>query len=97
MSAREKFEAWFYASKYAQVVNPSSCDMQRGWDAWQAAEAESAAEIADLRRQLEDARKALATCETGGYCDVDGDFCKTYWFDEALVKAAINVAMKEQK
>ena len=57
MSEREKFEAWFYASKYAQVVNPSAGDVQRSWDPWRAAKSDSAAEIAALKAQLEEARK----------------------------------------
>lgn len=33
----EAFDRWFYASKYAQLVTPNSGDVQRAWDAWQAA------------------------------------------------------------
>lgn len=35
--SREAFEAWWYASKYAQVVIPSQPAMQVAWDGWQAA------------------------------------------------------------
>ena len=33
---RAKFEAWFYASKYAQVAAPTAAATQACWDGWQA-------------------------------------------------------------
>lgn len=38
---------------------------------------------------LQQAVEALKTCDQGGYRDVDGDWCKTYWYDVEKVKAAI--------
>jgi len=49
---RAEFEAWFYASKYAQVTIPTAGDVQRAWDAWQAATAVERAEIDRLNRAL---------------------------------------------
>lgn len=39
--------------------------------------------------ELERLRVAIKSCKTGGYRDIDGDFRKTWWFDEKLVSAAI--------
>lgn len=40
---------------------------------------------------------ALKSCRTGGYRDVDGDYAKTWWFDEALVKAALAALAQPQE
>lgn len=48
--------------------------------------AQDDAALIDLIRQ---AKVALDTCAIGGYRDIDGDKHKTWWFDEAQIKAAI--------
>ena len=53
MTDREEFEAWFFSSKYAQVVNPSAGDVQRGLDAWQACAAIKQRRIDELEAQLD--------------------------------------------
>lgn len=40
--------------------------------------------------------EALESCSVGGHPDIDGDFRKTRWFDEKLVKAALALARAEQ-
>ena len=45
--SREAFEAWFVASKYAQVVIPTEGDIQRAWDAWQASRKAALLEAAE--------------------------------------------------
>ena len=38
---------------------------------------------------------ALETCKTGGYRDIDGDWCKRQVFDEPAVAEAIAIMRKE--
>ena len=38
---------------------------------------------------------ALETCKTGGYRDIDGDWCKRQVFDEPAVAEAIAIIRKE--
>ena len=38
---------------------------------------------------------ALETCKTGGYRDIDGDWCKRQVFDEPAVAEAITIMRKE--
>lgn len=45
---------------------------------------------------LRQAVEALETCATGGYRDVDGDWCVTHWYDKAKVDAAI-AALQEPR
>jgi hypothetical protein len=45
MSSKEQFEAWFYASKYAQVAPPTKAAEQAAWDGWQASRAELVVEL----------------------------------------------------
>lgn len=55
MSEREKFEAWYYGDKGLAAEYSGLLDGT--WKAWKAAKADSAAEIAALRTELEQARK----------------------------------------
>lgn len=48
MTEREQFEAWFYASKYAQVTFPKEPFKQTAWDAWQASRRAALTEAATL-------------------------------------------------
>ena len=64
MTEREAFEAWFYASKYAQVTIPSKGDVQRGWDTWQACAALKDKRIAELAQELAAIRQQCADEDT---------------------------------
>jgi len=49
-----------------------------------------AADIERMVAVLREAREALITCKTGGYRDIDGDWCERRWFDDKLTSAAIS-------
>ncbi len=46
---------------------------------------------------MKQAREALESCQTGGYCDIDGDFRKTWHFDEKLVEEALAVLQQAEQ
>lgn len=53
----------------------------------------------ELLNALKLAQDALATCRSGGYTDVDGDYITTHHFDNKLVdkaKAAVASALDIQ-
>ena len=47
------------------------------------------------RALLEQALEALLTCRTGGYCDIDGDFAVTYYYDADKVTPTIDAIRAE--
>lgn len=70
MSSREEFEAWFYASKYAQVAPPTKAAEQAAWDGWQASRAALVVELPKViidddmnKAEWEAARDMRERCE----------------------------------
>lgn len=47
--------------------------------------------VKELKRRLDEAYRALATCEKGGYQDVDGDYRTTQHFNEKSVAGAMQL------
>jgi hypothetical protein len=54
-----EFELWFYASKYAQVINPKPSTKQACKDGYLFANELNQAEIDNQKKQIEELKKAL--------------------------------------
>lgn len=73
----DEFDNWFYASKYAQVINPKTSTKQVAFDGWEAAteamqakiDAKDSAinEIIEVFESLEDDKGFIADTEAKSY------------------------------